>query len=350
MQGFRFTSLMVCHCHICYFAGAVWCAVRASFQGERTVKIVNLKSVLAIVFAIFCFTGFSAHAVDEFFGIKPITLPIPIVPPVQDTYFTIKPDFRRCVAPICGGWFVNAVNRKMFKCLDGTVKKECYVGTEKINIPGLSNAVLAELRQAMGESKILIQGHLSNAIAYGVLEINNAWLSASDQSPDGKFVNVTDNGIRCITEPCPRYDGQILNRYLIKSLAGYDLSMVEANDEQLARARAAVNSENGLPMAGRFVEVTGPVSSAQGIAASQFYLKVENTKPKMCAPTGCSGQVCSDTDVITTCEWRPEYACFRSASCSTQDNGDCGWVMDDELRRCLANAAFSPFSQPGVAE
>jgi len=233
-------------------------------------------------------------------------------------------------------------------CSDGTVKQECYVSTERINIPDLSDAQIARLRQAMSESKVLIQGYLSNVAAYGLLEINNAWLSASDQPPKGKFINVTDNGIRCITEPCPGYDGQILNRYLIKSLSGYDLGMVGASDEQLVLAQEAINSENGLPLAGHFIEVTGPAGSAQGIVASQFYLKIESTKPKMCAPTGCSGQICSDTDVVTTCEWRPEYACYGNASCSTQSNGDCGWVMDDELRRCLANSALFPFLQPDV--
>jgi hypothetical protein len=28
-----------------------------------------------------------------------------------------------------------------------------------------------------------------------------------------------------------------------------------------------------------------------------------------CRRTGCSGQVCADQEVVTTCEWKPEYAC-----------------------------------------
>lgn len=54
-----------------------------------------------------------------------------------------------------------------------------------------------------------------------------------------------------------------------------------------------------------------------------------------CRRTGCSGQICSDEDVITTCEWREEYACYRSASCERQADGECGWTMTDELRMCL---------------
>lgn len=294
------------------------------------------KLIFFAAFIIPFLSSFTVHATDVFLKIKPTS----IIPSFDSAYFTIKPDTRKCVAPLCGGWFVKTVNRKITQCPDGTVKKVCYVGTDKINIASLSDVEIAELRQAMSESRVLIQGRLSGKVAYGFLEVDNVWLSASDQPPSGKFLSVADNGIQCIINPCPSYDGQILNRYFIKNLAGYDLGAVEANDEQLMLAQEAVHSENGLLMAGHFIEITGPAGSAQGIAASQFYLKVKSTKPKMCLPTGCSGQICSDTDIASTCEWRPEYACYRSASCSTQSNGDCGWVMDDQLRRCLARSVI----------
>ena len=54
-----------------------------------------------------------------------------------------------------------------------------------------------------------------------------------------------------------------------------------------------------------------------------------------CRATGCSSQVCSDQDVITTCEFRPEFACFRVARCERQTGGQCGWTMTPELQACL---------------
>jgi eight-cysteine-cluster-containing protein len=54
-----------------------------------------------------------------------------------------------------------------------------------------------------------------------------------------------------------------------------------------------------------------------------------------CHPTGCSGQVCADDDVITTCEWREEYACYMSATCERQSDGRCGWTPTPELTACL---------------
>ncbi len=57
-----------------------------------------------------------------------------------------------------------------------------------------------------------------------------------------------------------------------------------------------------------------------------------------CRATGCSGQVCADADVMTTCEWKPEYACYREAVCARGADGACGWVQDAALRACLERA------------
>lgn len=54
-----------------------------------------------------------------------------------------------------------------------------------------------------------------------------------------------------------------------------------------------------------------------------------------CVVSGCSGQLCAREALFSTCEWRPEYACFANAHCAPQANGACGWTMTDELRACL---------------
>jgi hypothetical protein len=56
-----------------------------------------------------------------------------------------------------------------------------------------------------------------------------------------------------------------------------------------------------------------------------------------CYATGCSGQICADRDTITTCEFRPEYACYKSAQCTVQPDGKCGWTATAELQACLQN-------------
>lgn len=58
-----------------------------------------------------------------------------------------------------------------------------------------------------------------------------------------------------------------------------------------------------------------------------------------CVRGGCSGTVCTEPGqtAVTTCEFRPEYACYQSAKCERQPAGACGWTETDALKRCLAN-------------
>ncbi len=65
-------------------------------------------------------------------------------------------------------------------------------------------------------------------------------------------------------------------------------------------------------------------------------------EPKECVRGGCSGQLCVEdgagSDVVTTCEFKEEYACYQSADCEVQSNGRCGFTQSDELTSCLEEA------------
>ncbi len=65
-------------------------------------------------------------------------------------------------------------------------------------------------------------------------------------------------------------------------------------------------------------------------------LPSECTTDADCIETGCSGQVCAPQAVITTCEFRPEYACYNepTTSCGC-NNGQCGWAQTADLAACL---------------
>lgn len=71
---------------------------------------------------------------------------------------------------------------------------------------------------------------------------------------------------------------------------------------------------------------------------------VDGTKRNLCRPTGCSGQICSDDIVITTCEWRPEYECIKQQICEPQADGLCGWTPTEESGTCFQSLLPNPFS------
>lgn len=89
-------------------------------------------------------------------------------------------------------------------------------------------------------------------------------------------------------------------------------------------------------------------STAQGSSGTQPTTPAPVVTPTppggklACIRGGCSGQVCveerADGDgLVTTCEYRAEYACYNSARCERQVTGTCGWTSTPELSACLAN-------------
>ncbi|HTM67858.1 MAG TPA: Gmad2 immunoglobulin-like domain-containing protein [Candidatus Binatia bacterium] len=58
-----------------------------------------------------------------------------------------------------------------------------------------------------------------------------------------------------------------------------------------------------------------------------------------CRRTGCSGELCAEEETMSSCVFRPEYACYKDAVCERQATGKCGWTQTDSLSRCLAGAA-----------
>jgi len=59
-----------------------------------------------------------------------------------------------------------------------------------------------------------------------------------------------------------------------------------------------------------------------------------------CYIGGCSAQICSaEKDIASTCEYREEYMCYKTAKCERQSNGSCGWTQTTNLTMCLKDEA-----------
>lgn len=59
---------------------------------------------------------------------------------------------------------------------------------------------------------------------------------------------------------------------------------------------------------------------------------------KACVVSGCSGQICGEKEMMSTCEFKEVYACYKTARCERQTTGTCGWTETEELRSCLNSA------------
>jgi len=45
----------------------------------------------------------------------------------NSNFYSVRPDYRRCVSPLCGGYFVKRVNQSRTRCVNGRLMSECYV-------------------------------------------------------------------------------------------------------------------------------------------------------------------------------------------------------------------------------
>ena len=252
------------------------------------------------------------------------------------TYYFVKPDYRRCLAPVCGGVYYKLANGGQTTCFDGRRAAECYAASADYTKLGLGETGLAKVATA---SNLLVRATVvskqwEGAGTWGELRATEAWLAQGPNAAAGPIVKIEDSGVRCITAPCPSLRERKLNSVLKADIAelGWDDS---GADERLIGAALERLPTDGLIIAGyRFMLGGG----YKGRTVTQFWVRATDDVAKQCYVGGCSGQVCSDREgVISTCEWRPEYACYDDATCEVQTDGNCGWTQTPDLQACLAN-------------
>lgn len=255
------------------------------------------------------------------------------------TYYSLRRDMRRCASPRCGGYFVKRVNFGSTRCGDGQWSSECYVaeidwnGQPQIDEP-----------QMVARGKIVARSYPGFG-NLGELRVSEAWKALGSKRPVGTFYLVRDRGVRCITHPCPTHSAAKLNTSVRRNIAGVNLEGAGLDESGTSVVNMAMTGPGGVIFAGHDVVVTGPGGRSFELRATQAYVrsKLDNTSArpergslKPCFKTGCSSQVCSDEAVVTTCEFRPEYACYQKAECKRQADGNCGFTKTRELTECLA--------------
>jgi hypothetical protein len=258
------------------------------------------------------------------------------------TYYFIQNDLRLCVAPHCGGVFYRLANAETTRCADGKRAERCYAASQDFAQTGLDDAAIAALDASRGP--LLVRATLSSKDwgsglgRFAHLNVKEAWVAQGPNEVAGPLAKVEDTGVRCITFPCPSFREKKLNSAVTATLAELQWDQSGATDEQIGIALDKMHTD-GLIVAGYRTYVTGPGGTGKARSVNQFWLKATDAAvQKTCYVGGCSGQVCSDREgVITTCEFRPEYACYRTATCEVQADGECGWTQTSELQACLAN-------------
>ena len=283
---------------------------------KKRLHKFNIASVcqwLCVVFALLSVNSVFAqdtHASLELF-------PSDILP--SEVYYTVRHDYRKCISPLCGGYWINPVNRKTMMCSDGNKAEECYVwdldfvngtGSEP-NVTDGQTLVHGKLETDSFSQNPEIKLHrlVVDAAYAPIIEIN--------ENQSGFHGLMYNTGIVCITEPCPTIALKKLNRKRTANILLFDFSddfTPELQDEVIAN------------LWDRGALIFGKMRRAQlDNAYSPFYvnLKISNAyrsvfdgKPKVCG--GLLGLTCD----------KGEYCNFGSHCGAGDQQGQCK-VMPD---------------------
>jgi hypothetical protein len=191
-------------------------------------------------------------------------------------FFTARPDYRKCAAPLCGGYFVKSVNKKLTQCANGTLQNECYVsnityGGGTVNYKGSVGNTTPLLLIGRIEQRFSI-----DFISAGVFVAKAAFRSATDKTATQKFYGVTNNGIVCITTPCFSYDQTLLNSTnRITNLSEVNLEMSGAKPDDIEAAQLLLANGDALYGAGVNQKYRDFAGIGVRFVAQQFYLPIK---------------------------------------------------------------------------
>ena len=189
------------------------------------------------------------------------------------TYFAIDRDQRRCVSPLCGGYFVARVNHTTTRCANGQYAERCYVAELDLKATGLEGLPDERPGQVLIRGSVVAKKFTSfgNLGRFVASEVWHAGAGAG--SPDGVFAKVEQTGIRCFAAPCADKVERKLNSSLYANIADLDFDASGATEDELAPAFAALTGDD-LIVAGYRYYVHGAAGYAKARTVNQFYTSV----------------------------------------------------------------------------
>jgi len=256
-------------------------------------------------------------------------------------YLVTRPDYRKCMWPLCGGVYVAQVNQAQTDCMLEGSAADCYVAKIDWSAIGLAPAEVADVDGQAAQGHVLVRGHMKSlkiqAHEAPVLVATGAWHAVTSNPPTGDFLYVFDNGITCVTFPCPHLTELRLNTSDTAQVVGLDLTPSGATQAQIEAVQSELAME-GLMVSATHQTVTGPAGQGQSLAAVEVYARLGSHPGEP-----CGNNVCQPT----------EFCCNPSCGICAPHGGACieiACVPECSHDECVAGPALTQNCSPCASD
>ena len=218
------------------------------------------------------------------------------------SYVVFRHDMRRCISPLCGGYWVSDLNRK--------TQREEYVSGLDFSGSGLTEETQAKALEA-GEGEIVLRGKLGptethfNTRAFLVLEAFRGMPGVRAAATDSFYRVERADSIRCIVAPCPSL--RAIKLHTTQQTLFHEVSVTRASKTNVdARWMTSRITDKGALVAAAFV--TRNRSTTLDVA--QVFMRLPEPSqscPRIALPSCAAG---------FTLSWvRNENRCLLPAAC-----------------------------------
>jgi hypothetical protein len=227
------------------------------------------------------------------------------------SFVTLRADLRRCLAPLCGGFFVRDVNGQ------GT---EQYVSKLDFQESGLLTDAIADVQSAPA-NELVLRGHLGQqeplyqTRPFMVLEAFRGMPNVTPRDGDAFYqVHARRPPIACFVAPCPNEIASLLNT---NSQETFDRISVDGAalpwvDKQWLASRVATHN---AVAAGTFADGESfPGGVERVLEASQVFVRL----PELVGPCPARPEFrCTEGTVVL--QQRTEDRCMVQVGCVSQN-------------------------------
>jgi hypothetical protein len=200
-------------------------------------------------------------------------------------YFAIAADQRKCASPVCGGWFVERLNRATTICHDGARAAQCYTPVldwsnanlsidQQATLLGACTQPLSEGVYAIVRGQFARRNTTTPRPDLGRFVITEAWVAEADMPSSGAFVKLRDNGLRCFAPPCPSLTETTLNLSTSVDIAGLDWTPSAMTEAQIEECTGDLFTVDGLLVAGARYTFTENGTAADGRTVTVAYQRL----------------------------------------------------------------------------